>query len=509
MKEGDMIQFAPRFLFGTAVVAAMAAMCTGQQPIGSALTYQGRLMEQGVAVQGQVDLMFTAFPTPTGGTPLGNQSAEIVADDGTGMFTLRLNEHGQLLGDFGTGHATWLEISVNGTVLSPRQEIRAAPVALSLPGVRPGPNTCVDQQQLQWDVFASGQQLIQTFTAGMTGFLIGIEVDVWTLASAAYTIHIHSGDQGPVLASTTHSATLSSGTLFIGLDTAVHLVAGEVYTWRIESVGAPIELLGKSGSLYPGGYSPNFPGGDFVFKTLMQSTACGILVELAPVRGDLEVEGNLRVQGPISSGRGAVHTADLGLYSTAPGWMRFVTDGSPIQFFTNPAAGSAFTPPTDSMVMSVRHTGVTIGTSNLGSFRLAVGGEAAKPGGGSWAALSDSRMKEGIRPMQGTLERLLSLRGYEFEYTSEAIDRGLAVRGPQIGLIAEEVAETFPGWVTTDEEGIRYIGERAQTALLVESLRELREEQARELADRDARLEALTRELEALRRLIQSGAARE
>jgi hypothetical protein len=46
----------------------------------------------------------------------------------------------------------------------------------------------------------------------------------------------------------------------------------------------------------------------------------------------------------------------------------------------------------------------------------------------------------------------------------------------QTGLIAQEVLEVFPDWVGTDEEGYLYVTERGLTAMLIEALRELRQE---------------------------------
>jgi hypothetical protein len=148
--------------------------------------------------------------------------------------------------------------------------------------------------------------------------------------------------------------------------------------------------------------------------------------------------------------------------------------------------------------MTIRAGGqVGIGTEEPGSFRLAVNGDAAKPGGGSWSVFSDERLKNDIRPLNhGTLDRLLSIHGYTFEYQDEAIENRLALPGRQTGLIAQEVLEVFPDWVGTDDEGYLYITERGLTAMLIEALRELRQEKddhidqlTREKRDMEARLQ--------------------
>jgi subtilisin-like proprotein convertase family protein len=132
------------------------------------------------------------------------------------------------------------------------------------------------------------------------------------------------------------------------------------------------------------------------------------------------------------------------------------------------------------------------GTSFTERFRFQADGNASKPGGGSWAALSDPRAKHDVVPLVGTLDRLLSLRGYSFLYNDDRIASGVARPGTQIGLMADEVARVFPDWVSTDGSGTRYVTERATTALMVEALRDLR-------AEKDAQVASLHAEVAAAR----------
>lgn len=138
-----------------------------------------------------------------------------------------------------------------------------------------------------------------------------------------------------------------------------------------------------------------------------------------------------------------------------------------------------------------------IGTTSPGSFRLAVDGNAAKPGGGSWSTFSDLRLKRDVAPLDGgVLDRMLSLRGYRFEYTREAVREQRGRPGRQIGLIAQEVHEVFPDWVDVDDDGFLFVTERATTALTVEALRELRAEKDREIRALEARVDRLEAALE-------------
>jgi len=155
---------------------------------------------------------------------------------------------------------------------------------------------------------------------------------------------------------------------------------------------------------------------------------------------------------------------------------------------------------------------VGVGTTNPGAFMLAVNGDAAKPGGGSWSVFSDSRLKNDIEPIKpGILDQLLQLNGYTFEYEPEAIENRLALPGRQTGLIAQEVQQVFPEWVNADEEGYLYITERGLTAIIVEALKELRKETNLEIAkfrnEKDIEIAKLTKENEKLRTQIETGIA--
>lgn len=145
---------------------------------------------------------------------------------------------------------------------------------------------------------------------------------------------------------------------------------------------------------------------------------------------------------------------------------------------------------TASVAWTSRNVG--IGTSAPGAFDLAVSGTAAKSGGGSWSLFSDERLKHDIVPLSGTLDRLLKLRGYSYEYDPKAVAERLALPGTQIGLLAQEVERVFPDWVEKDDQGYRYVTERATTALMVEALRDLR-------AEKDSELGAAKEEIKTLR----------
>lgn len=133
---------------------------------------------------------------------------------------------------------------------------------------------------------------------------------------------------------------------------------------------------------------------------------------------------------------------------------------------------------------------IGVGTTTPGSFLLAVNGPTANRTG-TWSVMSDARLKKDIREMQpGTLDRLLALRGVEFEYTAEAVGERHVAEGPMVGFLAQDVECIFPEWVECDAQGMRFVTERGTTALLVEALRDLRSEKDRQILELNAQHKA-------------------
>lgn len=130
--------------------------------------------------------------------------------------------------------------------------------------------------------------------------------------------------------------------------------------------------------------------------------------------------------------------------------------------------------------------------------------QAYKPGGGSWAALSDARLKTGVRPLSGALDRLLALRGVEFEFRADVTPKMMYLPGRQIGFVAQEVEAVIPEWVAEGEDGYKTVGPRGFEALAVEAFRELRAESATIDRGQDERIAALQAQLTAQARSAES-----
>src|SRR5437588_12038838 len=117
-----------KFLF---TISAFQLFSFSAFPQGTAFTYQGRLNDGVNPANGNYDLTFTLFDSPSGGAQRGNTLTNTAASVTNGLFTVTL--------DFGNqfpGANRWLEIGVrtNGgsgfATLSPRQQIMASPYAV-------------------------------------------------------------------------------------------------------------------------------------------------------------------------------------------------------------------------------------------------------------------------------------------------------------------------------------------------------------------------------------------
>jgi len=104
-------------------------------PIGTAFSYQGRLMEANGPADGLYDFQFKLFDDPN--VAFGNQLGSTIEgnelDVNDGYFTVELNFGDNVF----NGGELWLEISVRRsisggsfTVIGPRQQITPAPYAL-------------------------------------------------------------------------------------------------------------------------------------------------------------------------------------------------------------------------------------------------------------------------------------------------------------------------------------------------------------------------------------------
>jgi hypothetical protein len=116
-----------------------------------------------------------------------------------------------------------------------------------------------------------------------------------------------------------------------------------------------------------------------------------------------------------------------------------------------------------------------------GDFTIA--GQGYKPGGGSWAATSDARLKTDVQDLTGALDKIASLRPVSYGWKYGTGDE------PTVGFIAQEVQSVLPNAVvesnpTEQQKPFIPDGEKAlnigwqndMTAYLVGAIKELKAE---------------------------------
>ncbi|MCK5922514.1 MAG: hypothetical protein KAG66_16355, partial [Methylococcales bacterium] len=100
--------------------------------IGTAISYQGGLNQGGNPANGSFNFEFRLYDAVTGGTQIGSTGIHNGVVVTNGIFTITDLDFGS--GAF-NGEARFLAITVDGTLLAPRQELTPVPYALALPGL--------------------------------------------------------------------------------------------------------------------------------------------------------------------------------------------------------------------------------------------------------------------------------------------------------------------------------------------------------------------------------------
>jgi hypothetical protein len=115
--------------------------------------------------------------------------------------------------------------------------------------------------------------------------------------------------------------------------------------------------------------------------------------------------------------------------------------------------------------------GFGFGTATPG-FLLEVNGDAGKPGGGSWSAPSDARMKENITPYADGLSTLLKINPVKYHYNQLS---GFDTKPEYIGVLAQDLKSIAPYMVGSfQKKGDTYynVDNSAMTYILINAVKE-------------------------------------
>ncbi len=522
---GSAVNRRAKVLCAAVTVFAACWQCLAGTP-GTSFTYQGELRQGSDLASGEHDLVFTLWDALAAGSQIGAAVAVNDVAVTNGRFTVEL--------DFGanafTGDPRWLQISVDGAVLTPRQAVTHAPYALQTRGI-----------------FAN--QTLSFVGIGRTGALSASEVfGIHSPTTDNYGgMYVQTaGQNGWPFYGYAAGPTPDMWHYFEGNTGRWHIYNGGAIRFTVENdgdvgvgVSAPLSRLhvrnGAAGASphfnssaaferdttnYISILSPNASERGILFGDPESVVNGGIIYNSAVTPDGFQFRTGNNQTRMVVTGAGNVGIGTASPFSRLHVAGPIYSEGNMIlhAFSGDGATGTAYFSAGDTTVTS--SVGLMLRTKSLATFRenmylspsgavgigtmgpvftLHVNGDAGKPGGGSWSNTSDVRLKKNIETLDGALDALLALRGVTFEYIDpDAIGEP---SGQRIGMIAQEVERVFPDWVAERADGYKSVTYRGFEALTVEAMRELHEANEVLRAENDelrARLEALERAVDRL-----------
>ena len=117
---------------------------------------------------------------------------------------------------------------------------------------------------------------------------------------------------------------------------------------------------------------------------------------------------------------------------------------------------------------------VGIGTGSPTAL-LSVNGGADKPGGGSWGAFSDARLKENVQEYTDGLEAIIRIKPVTYHYNGVS---GFDTKPAYVGVIAQQLKEVAPYMVSqvtrsNDKQTYLQVDNSAMTYMLINAVKEL------------------------------------
>lgn len=481
------------FLCSVLAAASLGAssIAKGEMP-GTAFTYQGHLKQNGEPANGPVNLDFDLYAAETGGKMIA--AGTVVPDpvDVTdGLFTVTI--------DFGddafNGQARWVEITVGGQTLSPRQKITPTPIALSLPGLWTQQN-------------ATSPNLIAGFSGNVVnddaiGVHIGGGGSSGKVNSASGTYNTISGGEHNLagennggnpdnsryasIAGGSQNRARSWGSTVGGGFNNQALLDGDTVTGGFNNIAdGGTSFVGGGNSNHATGGAAVVGGGNGNQSTGYQSAIYGGSNNIAS--GDDSVIGGGSAN--TASGVGSVvvgGTANkaVGRNSLAAGQQAEALHNG--TFVWSDDAGTA-TPSTGENQWVSRASGGYWLYSNS----TETAGVTLPPGGNAWQSISDRNTKDNFEPVDTVevLKRLSAIPMETWNYRSQ----DPSIR--HIGPMAQDFYAAFG--VGEDEKHITTIDADGVALAAIQGLHQLVQEKDREIGDLKARmtvLEALVEQL--------------
>jgi hypothetical protein len=101
---------------------------------------------------------------------------------------------------------------------------------------------------------------------------------------------------------------------------------------------------------------------------------------------------------------------------------------------------------------------------------LAVNGAIFATGNITAYFSSDKRLKLNVEPIKGSLDKVLKIGGYSFDWDETKQDE---LKGHDVGVIAQEIQKVLPEVVVEREDGYLAVRYEKIVPLLIEGIKEL------------------------------------
>lgn len=438
--------------------------------------YQGRLTNQaGEPLNGTFELTFAIYDAAEGGSSLWSE-AHFDVEVSQGLFTVMLGSHSPLPESTFDGTDRYLGITVDSDPeMSPRSLLTSVPSAAYA-------------QKMAGDISTSeGMMVIKdrsgdsamTLYSGVASNIAGIEFNDPADGGQLLTLMANRSANEAAL---NFMDPTDGRTLFSLSSSALNGISALMFNPQPEPPAMLFELTGNSAD----GPSMSFHNGGTPVMTAESNPLGGFSIQMEDPDGEEPLQIHLELgsaMGFMREGDQATDGGFLSLFSPTDLTETHMMPGALTMQFN---AAGAVGPP---LYLGANQSAaeVAIGTSDPM--------EALTVMGNGWFSgevftLTATKTKDNVAPIDGALEKVSRMNGYYYNFKADPEYSSLRLPSTrQIGFLAEEVAQVVPEVVKENDQGLTGVNYSRITALLVEAIKELREENE-ELRSRVEQLES-------------------